>query len=353
MRKLISVILCTILILSATPSSFADSTDTGTGSDSEFMAVTGLNEMEKALKNGAAIESVYYTDGYGFSVSEFTTTDRMEMAALWKAVRKIRLGDPSGMSITDWYPLIVFTLDDGTRFGARFEGHWLTVRTVNYEVENAEEFWALTAALVQKHSQQPQEEDWFRDYAPVLDTYCSFLDGDVPEMMDTTDRGDYYCVLGETGISEMSRNGGELGCCLRDLDGNGIPELLIGAAGAEYGDDSMIYDLFTLEEGTPVRVLVSSARVRYYLCEDDRILHEGSGGASYNLSLLYDLKGSRLALAAGIVMADTRCFVVYEDRESLFSERRQSDREITREEYFDIMNKLETLTVPLDLVPIL
>ena len=52
-------------------------------------------------------------------------------------------------------------------------------------------------------------------------------------------------------------------------------------------------------------------------------------------------------------MADTRCFVVYEDRESLFSERRQSDREITREEYFDIMNKLETLTVPLDLVPIL
>ena len=134
---------------------------------------------------------------------------------------------------------------------------------------------------------------------------------------------------------------------------NGIPELLIGAAGAEYGDDSMIYDLFTLEEGTPVRVLVSSARVRYYLCEDDRILHEGSGGASYNLSLLYDLEGSRLALAAGIVMADTRCFVVYEDRESLFSERRQSDREITREEYFDIMNKLETLTVPLDLVPIL
>jgi len=322
-------------------------------SDSRFMEVTGLNEMEKALNNGATVKSVYYTDGYGFSVSEFTTTVPEEMAALWKAVTKIRLGNPSGMGITDWYPLIVFELDDGTRYGARFEGHWLTVRTVNYEIENAEEFWSLTAALVQKHIQQPHEEDYLSDYAPVLNTYLSFLDGDTPEMMDTTERGDYYFVLGETGISEMSRNGGELGYCLRDLDGNGIPELLIGATGAEYYDDSLIYDMFTLEEGKPVRVLVSSARVRYYLCEDDLILHEGSGGAAYNLSLLYFLEGSKLELATGIVMADTQCFAVYEDRESLFSEWKQSDRSITREEYFDYMNKLEGLTVPMELVPFL
>lgn len=128
-----------------------DAEDVLTGPDSEFMSVTGLNEMEKALNNGAAIESVYYTDGYGFSVSEFTTTDPQEMTALWNAVTKIRLGDPSGMSITDWYPLIVFYLDDGTRYGVRFEGKWLTVRTVNYEIENAGQFWSLTSALVQKY----------------------------------------------------------------------------------------------------------------------------------------------------------------------------------------------------------
>ena len=148
----------------------------------------------------------------------------------------------------------------------------------------------------------------------------------------------------------MSRNGGEIGCCLKDLDGNGVPELLIGATGAEYYDEALIYDMFTLENGVPVRVLVSSARVRYYLAEEDLILHEGSGGAAYNLSLLYYLQGSELELATGIVMADAECYKVYEDRESLFSERKPSDQNITREEYFDLMEKMEGLTVPMELV---
>ena len=316
--------------------------------DSEFMQLTGLNEMAKALDNGATIESVYYTDGYGFSTSEFTTTDSEEIAALWKAITIIRLVGPTNMSITDWYPLIAFTLSDGSRYGVRFEGTWLTLRRDNYEIANAGEFWSLTKALVQKHA-QAAEPDYLSVYAPVLDTYLSFLDGAEPDGMDTTARGDYYYVLGETGCSEMARSGGELGFCLRDLDRNGIPELLIGATGSDYYDETLIYDMFTLEDGAPVRVLVSSARVRYYLAEEDLILHEGSGGAAYNLSILYYLHGSKLELATGIVMADTECFRVYEDRESMFMDRKSGDRSITREEYYDLMDKMEGLTVPMEL----
>ena len=149
----------------------------------------------------------------------------------------------------------------------------------------------------------------------------------------------------------MSRNGGQLGFWLHDMDGNGIPELLIGATGAEFYDESLIYDMFTLEEGTPVRIFASSARIRYYLCEDDLILYEGSGGAPYNLSILYYLKNNRLELATGIVMADSECFEVHEDRESFFTDRRQSDRRISREEYYDKMEKLEAATVHMDLMP--
>ena len=291
--------------------------------DSDFMLVTGLSEMRNALNNGAAIESVYYTDGYGFSVSEFTTTDPEEMKALWKAISRMQLSAPSSMSITDWYPLIVFNLDDGTRYGARFEGHCLTIRRDNYELENADEFWALTGTLVQKYT-QGNKHNYLEDYTPVLDSYFSFLNGTEPS---------------------------QLGFWLHDMDGNGIPELLIGATGAEYYDESLIYDMFTLEEGIPVRILASSARIRYYLCEDDLILHEGSGGAPYNLSILFYLKNNRLELATGIVMADSECFEVYEDRESFFTERKQSDRSITREEYYDKMEALKTVTVPMDLMP--
>ena len=318
--------------------------------DSDFMLVTGLSEMRKALKDGATVESVYYTDGYGFSVSEFTTTDPDEMKALWNVLTKIRLGAPTNMSITDWYPLIVFNLDDGTRYGARFEGHCLSIRRDKYELENADEFWTLTGTLVQKYT-QGTKRNFLVDYAPVLNSYFSFLSGKEPTEMSTTERGDYYFVLGETGISEMSRNGGQLGFWLHDMDGNGIPELLIGAIGAEYFDESLIYDMFTLEGGRPVRILASSARIRYYLCEDDLILYEGSGGAPYNLSILYYLKNNRLELATGIVMADSECFEVHEDRESFFTDRRQSDRRISREEYYDKMEKLETATVHMDLMP--
>ena len=316
--------------------------------DSEFMMLTGLSEMSKALDNGATIESVYYTDGYGFSTSEFTTTDPEEIAALWNAITRIRLVGPTNMSITDWYPLIAFTLSDGSRYGARFEGTWLTLLRDNYEIANDEEFWSLTKALVQKHSQEA-EPNYLSGYAPVLDTYLSFLDGSEPEEMDTTERGDYYFVLGETGISELSRSGGELGFCLRDLDRNGIPELLIGATGADYYDETLIYDMFTLENGVPVRVLVSSARVRYYLAEEDLILHEGSGGASWNQSVLFSLDGSKLELAHGIVMADDNCYEVFEDRESLFTERLNSDRAITKDEFYKLLDELENLRIPMDL----
>ena len=384
MKKQFSLVLTIILILSLTPIALADNTDTISawnirisvpegktavmkGSeydiygqlgpdtesvlvDSDFMLVTGLSEMRKALNDGATVESVYYTDGYGFSASEFTTTDPDEMKALWNALTRIQLGPPTNVSITDWYPLIVFNLDDGMRYGARFEGRCLTIRRDKYELENADEFWAMTGTLVQKYT-QGNKHNYLEDYTPVLDSYFSFLNGSEPTEMSTTERGDYYFVLGETGISEMSRNGGQLGFWLHDMDGNGIPELLIGAIGAEYFDESLIYDMFTLEGGRPVRILASSARIRYYLCEDDLILYEGSGGAPYNLSILYYLKNNRLELATGIVMADSECFEVHEDRESFFTDRRQSDRRISREEYYDKMEKLEAATVHMDLMP--
>ena len=120
--------------------------------DTAFLAFTGLSRMLVEQNAGAVIEKVYYTDGYGFSVSEFTTTEAEEIRALWEAICKIRLGEPSQSSITDWYPLIVFYLDNGRHYGVRFDGPWLDADR-NYEIENAESFWALTSMLTAKYSE--------------------------------------------------------------------------------------------------------------------------------------------------------------------------------------------------------
>ena len=120
--------------------------------DSAFMVLTGLSRMAGALKEGHDIEKVYYTDGFGFSDSAFTTTEQEEVYALWTAVQSIQLGEASPMSVTDWYPQITFYLDNGRQFSVRFEGRWLDAGK-NYELVQAEAFWRLTEDLVTVYSE--------------------------------------------------------------------------------------------------------------------------------------------------------------------------------------------------------
>lgn len=68
------------------------------------------------------------------------------------------------------------------------------------------------------------------------------------------------------------------GWLLRDLDGDGIPELLLGA---DWGDGhSVIFNIYRLDGAKAVRVVDGWNRSRWYLCTDGSLAHEGSDGAS-------------------------------------------------------------------------
>jgi len=119
-----------------------------------FAALTGLDRAQQKISGGAAITRVYYTDGYGFSSSEFTTDDPEEIRALWDALCEMTLGDKVSEAITDWYPQIVCYFSDGEVFRVCFDAHWLEIGGMeHYEVGNADAFWQLTAGLVEKHAQ--------------------------------------------------------------------------------------------------------------------------------------------------------------------------------------------------------
>lgn len=118
-----------------------------------FDALTGFDAFQERLQAGTSIVSVYYTDGFGFSTSEFTTTDAAEIDALLDALGKIEVVGKSDTFITDWYPQIVFKLDDDSYYNISFNKHWLSVGGMdNYVVTNDEPFWTLTAELVEKYS---------------------------------------------------------------------------------------------------------------------------------------------------------------------------------------------------------
>ena len=106
----------------------------------------------------------------------------------------------------------------------------------------------------------------------------------------------YYTLPYEAyGVSLMMRYNSDVGYYLKDLNKDGIPELLIGISSVQsydsYPDATTLYDLFTLSNWQPRRLLASSERVIYKFRSDNMIYNYGSGGASYLTHTIYKYNG--------------------------------------------------------------
>lgn len=145
MKKSLAVMLLALVLFGA--NAFAED------APSAFMAVTRLEEMQKLLDGGAKIVSVDYTDGYGFSDSSFSTVDPEEIEALWTVICQIEIDGKTNIEVTDWYPCIVFHLDDLSSFRACFNMHNLDCEGELYTLKNDDLFWNLTAYLVKAHAE--------------------------------------------------------------------------------------------------------------------------------------------------------------------------------------------------------
>ena len=99
----------------------------------------------------------------------------------------------------------------------------------------------------------------------------------------------------EKGISELVSGDDLLGYAIKDLDGNGIEELILGTDVCGYYPN-VIYEIYTLQNGTAVSVTKSAARSRYYMLQDGRFLMEGSSGAMYASWITYSFSGASLSV---------------------------------------------------------
>ncbi len=112
-------------------------------------------------------------------------------------------------------------------------------------------------------------------YAPILDWHLG-------------------CCTGEISVEEIEEHGFEPtyrpdslqfdGYVLRDLDGDGSPELIVMSTGSKYDVyQSPVYAVYTAVDGEPVRLLHSWVRNRHFLREDGSFYNEGSNGAPYSI----------------------------------------------------------------------
>ena len=103
-----------------------------------------------------------------------------------------------------------------------------------------------------------------------------------------------YLAGYETGVDRI-------GYCVRDINGDGVDELMIGRID-EYSDPGLFYDLYTMIDGQRVLVKSSGERDRYYLCQDQTIANEGSGGAVLSVWGYYDFVSGQLQLKESVFM---------------------------------------------------
>lgn len=84
--------------------------------------------------------------------------------------------------------------------------------------------------------------------------------------------------------------------CVMDVNEDGVEELLIVDTVYPEPGNVRILDMYTLVEGTPVKVIEGWARNRFYLLDDGKIYCSGSGGAAYSNEelLVFDLGAIKL-----------------------------------------------------------
>lgn len=136
----------------------------------------------------------------------------------------------------------------------------------------------------------------------------------------------------------------QLGYCVRDINGDGVDELMIGGIG-EYSYPGMFYDLYTMTDGQRVLVKSSGERDRYYLCKDQTIANEGSGGATLSVWGYYDFISGQLQLKEGIFTdGDKYPENPYFYTTTTFYE--DYSQPISEEEAENIINKYSYETIP-------
>ena len=156
----------------------------------------------------------------------------------------------------------------------------------SYESLKLELTWLTDTSVV------PADTDEREQYTLVLEKYRTAL----REKWDMQLCSDNDISLM---ISRFTEEPDKISAHPLDLDGDGVMELIIT-------DGMMIYDLYTLKDGSPVHLITGWERNSYQLCLDNIIYNRGSNGAASSVNNYYQLRDGELVLVESVVFDANR-----------------------------------------------
>lgn len=133
--------------------------------------------------------------------------------------------------------------------------------------------------------------DYSKNYVSVLDEYHVLIAN--AERLDFIDD--------RVGVIETAKALGEdalsgIGYLFKDINADGVDELLIGQSSADGYVKNDLFAVYTLIDGAPVFVTEGRSRNSYSLMENGELFNMGSNGASYSIFGTYALtEGAKLA----------------------------------------------------------
>ena len=139
----------------------------------------------------------------------------------------------------------------------------------------------------------------WNSYEQVLNTYYYVITEKAPYAANAEVMQEIELLLGESFEPSWYPSLRD-GYIIRDLNSDGIDELVILCFDNEYHEDGIIA-LYTIENQKPKLLLHSWDRNRFYLATDGGIINYGSDGAAYSRYYVFDIVGSNLAVRAGII----------------------------------------------------
>lgn len=184
-------------------------------------------------------------------------------------------------------------------------------------------------------------------YGEVLDMfYYKILGG-----WDGTEDVSYMFYWDYSSAKTLS----DAGYALTDLDGNGVPELLVSTV--EDAASGMIFDLYTYAGGEVIHAATSGERFCYYLCGDDTVYYWQSSGAGNSTQIDYGIDPDTGLLYPKEVVAfdenENKNAPWFYGKGECYSETDGLDfgsmSSITEDEAQDICNRFQTKAIELTL----